>query len=57
MIEIYIDKAEELVRFDLEEALRAYESSLAIAQRANELESEARISHKIGELYYTEGKY
>jgi hypothetical protein len=48
LIEIYIDKAEETVKFDLEDALRAYESALNISQRSNELESEARISHKIG---------
>jgi hypothetical protein len=28
-----------------------------VTQRANERESEARISHKIGELYYLEGHF
>ena len=41
----------------MEVALAAYESALNIAKRSKELESEARISHKIGELYYEEGKY
>ena len=57
LIEIYIEKAEELVKFELEAALKAYESALAIAQRASERQSGARISHKIGELYYLEGQY
>jgi hypothetical protein len=38
-------------------ALESYESGLKVAQRAKETESEARISHKIGELYYIEGRY
>lgn len=41
----------------MEAALKSYESALAIAQRSSERESEARISHKIGELYYLEGQY
>ena len=34
LIEIYMEKAEELVKFELDEALKAYESALAIAQRS-----------------------
>ena len=48
LIEIYIQKAEEEVKFDLEESLKAYDCGLNISQRAGEHESEARISHKIG---------
>lgn len=48
LIEIYIERAEELVKFELDTSLRSYESALAIAQRSGERESEARISHKIG---------
>ncbi len=36
LIEIYIEKAEELAKIDLVESLKAYESGLAIAQRAAE---------------------
>jgi tetratricopeptide (TPR) repeat protein len=57
LIEIYIEKAEELVKIDLAYALKAFESGLVVAQRASERESEARISHKIGELYYLEGQF
>lgn len=57
LIEIYIEKAEDLVKIDLVESLRSFECGLAIAQRAAERESEARISHKIGELYYLEGQF
>jgi tetratricopeptide (TPR) repeat protein len=57
LIEIYIEKAEELVKIDLAYALKAFESGLVVAQRAGERESEARISHKIGELYYLEGQF
>lgn len=37
--------------------MEAYECAFRIAKKSNELDSEARISHKIGELYYEEGKY
>ena len=57
LIEIYIEKAEELVKFELDASLKSYENALAIAQRSGERESQARISHKIGELYYLEGHY
>lgn len=57
LIEIYIEKAEKIIKFDLEESLVAYENGLKVARRAEELDSEARISHKIGELYYNEGKF
>lgn len=39
LIEIYIEKAEDLVKIDLVESLRAFECGLAIAQRAAERES------------------
>lgn len=39
LIEIYIEKAEDLVKIDLVESLRAFECGLAIAQRAGERES------------------
>ena len=52
LIEIYIKKASECEKFALEQGLQAYESALKIAKRANQPESEARISHRIGELYY-----
>ena len=45
------------MKFDLEEGLKAYDCALNISQRAGEHESEARISHKIGELYYMEGQF
>lgn len=57
LIEIYIKKASECEKYDITLGLNAYESALKVAQRARELQSEARISHKIGELYYQEGKY
>lgn len=57
LIEIYIDQAEEQVKHSLESSLKSYECALAIAQRSGERESQARISHKIGELYYLEGQY
>ena len=34
LIEIYIKKAEQCLKFDLVESLKSYESSLKIAQRA-----------------------
>lgn len=46
-----------MVKIDLVYALKAFESGLVVAQRASERESEARISHKIGELYYLEGQF
>ena len=57
LIEIYMKKAAECERINLEIGLQAYECALRIAKKSNELDSEARISHKIGELYYEEGKY
>jgi len=57
LIEIYLEKAEDLVKFDAQAALKSYESALSIAQRSSERESEARISHKIGELYYLGGEF
>lgn len=38
-MEIYIEKAEELVKIDMVYALKTYESGLAVAQRAGEKES------------------
>lgn len=57
LIEIYIDKAQEMAKFQSEAALSAYQSALSIAQRANQRDNEALISHKIGELYYEEGQF
>ena len=57
LIEIYIKKAKECEKFDLELGLEAYENALKVAKRAKELQSEARISHKIGELYYEEENF
>lgn len=57
LIQIYIKKAEQCLKYDINEALIAYESGLKIAQRSKQTESEARISHKIGELYYLQGQY
>ena len=50
-------KAAESEKFDVSLGLESYESALKVAKRAKELQSEARISHKIGELYYEEGNY
>ena len=36
LIEIYIEKAEQLVKIDMVQALRAYQCGLAIAQRSAE---------------------
>lgn len=36
LIEIYIDRAEEQVKYNLEDSLKSYESALAIAQRSGE---------------------
>ena len=57
LIEIYIKKAEEFEKINVDEALRAYENALSTSKRAKETENEARISHKIGELYYQDGNY
>ena len=48
LIEIYIKKAAESEKFNVELGLEAYESAFRIAKRANEVQSEARIAHKIG---------
>ena len=50
-------RAAESEKFDLNLGLESYGSALKVAKRAKELQSEARISHKIGELYYEEGNF
>jgi hypothetical protein len=57
LIDIYIEKAKDTEKYDLDAALKTYESARRIAQKANERQSEATISHKIGELYYSAGRF
>ena len=57
LIEIYMKKAAESQKFNLDLGREDYLNGLKVAKRAKELQSQARICHKIGELYYQQGKF